>query len=331
MEDNNSTRGFLPTTGKAEEEQRRQQRKEENDRIFGGDDDDDDSERRPSREDLLEQNKLLLSIQIKLKTVTDQKEKLAWENELLSRKVRQEPRVEPIPALAGAVGCAPDLAAGFESGSGLLRRASCVLISLVNIAKVVLDLLVSVRALLGDSSDDDVTGGSRSFALLLFFTTVAARFLGGVFGAFYQRMDKSNRCVTYLLVEMTIWCTEDFVALAYILTKQQAGHTLLDTANICLSVVRYVGYSVCTLYNYTHRDIEKSLPCIASYPLFFFYSTLIPFFTGWIRNRLVWSITYPIVLVVQVSVVCLWGRYLRETPREPPPGEPAPESDDGSL
>ena len=222
-----------------------------------------------------------------------------------------------------------------------LRIPYYVLISAADFSDAVLDVVVSLQALLEDTSNDNL--GIRGWAVLLFSMTIFARTVGGVFGVLYKQVDESNREFTYFLVEMTIFLTEDTAAAIYISLKaiKGVGFNGWDKANIWLTIFCGIVFVVPTLFQY--KSLAKPIPVFAARAIYAWYlyifASIIFIIVCMLVNRSTylystftdlrmfrdvsfesfWIIAYPIWATTQLFVFCYWNHtlYLKKEQEEP--------------
>ena len=210
----------------------------------------------------------------------------------------------------------------------------------MDFADAVFDLVISFTALT-ETSCEKQNRYVRKWATILFCMTLAARVLGGVFGVFYEYIDESERLVTYFLVELTIFCIEDYASSVYLYVNRE--WTLLETINLVLTFACALTFFLSTL-NYYDVIIER-LPHSAP---FFLVSIVATGLLGLsnvsylvfvrlnsyglieeevVEYEFVFSIIYGILVVWQLCVLSYWCRSLVQKTGQPPreTGDPASE------
>ena len=225
------------------------------------------------------------------------------------------------------------------------RKVFFVSIALVDFLDAVLDFIISWRGILQEED-----GGSRiirRWAMVLFSITIASRFLAGVFRVFYYQIDRSNRLMSYFLVEMTIFCMEDMAACVYLIMKYADNGVgsfsewdSLDVASLFLSFICGIAFVVPTLYR--SKNITDGLSPLASqillawFILLVFAFCLVPVFLiltygsekggyGYMQSVLspiyfiesLLRLLYPGCVVGQLCCLCLWchSLYRKNTPQ----------------
>jgi len=201
-----------------------------------------------------------------------------------------------------------------------------ILMFLVDFADTIIDFWTSIRESLGIASTDEDNPPLVGWAVMYFFGTAAGRILGGLLALFYHRIDKSDREMTYLLVELTIFFVEDGAAIMFLWLKErnEVELTQLDMANFILSgicSVVFVGGTVCR-----YRRIKEGLPRFVSCIALTFYALVILFWIGtnfdfdlWVGSHMSDSqhhaylrIIYASGVLSQLCILYYWVRHLQK-------------------
>jgi len=195
----------------------------------------------------------------------------------------------------------------------ILRYIFLVLISAIDFADAILDIVVSVLGLLNTSCGETGNPRARKWALILFCNTIAGRILGGVCGIFYERIMESRRLSMYIMVELTILWMEDVAALTYVAVK--GDWTELEYANFILTMICAGMFFVSTLSNYKYIS-----------PIVLIMFTGLMFGFGWlcymisrsfqingpmpINFEFGLSVAYPFCIALQLCVLYCWCKQM---------------------
>jgi len=218
----------------------------------------------------------------------------------------------------------PSTTGGTARMSSKIKIIVYLVISIVDFLDGILDIVVSLQTVLRD--DEDENQYAQRWALVLFCMTIAGRILGGVFGVFYERIDESDREVTYFLVEMTIWCMEDVAAINYLMVKSE--YTQLDYANSILTFI-CAGLFLASIALNALSIIKRIEPCFAGIlipSMAGLFSYVLSYFLGFdvdidkTEHQLAQTnyelfIMYLLVLLLMLSVLFVWCRAIAQKRR----------------